>query len=121
SALRVLFVQEEIADKVLTMVQGAMAELTIGNPALLTTDVGPVIDDAAQKQLLAHSLKMKDQAKLLFEVALSEEGQKGIFVAPRLFEISSLDKLTEEVFGPILHVVRYQRHELDEVIAQINR
>lgn len=121
SALRVLFVQEEISDKLLTMIQGAMAELTVGNPALLATDVGPVIDEAAQKQLLAHSLKLKDQAKLLFEVSVSDICQKGSFVAPRLFEIASLDKLTEEVFGPILHVVRYKRHELDEVIAQINR
>ncbi len=121
SALRVLFVQEEIADKLLAMIQGAMAELAVGNPALLSTDVGPVIDEAAQKQLLAHSLKLKDQAKLLFEVTVGDVCQKGSFVAPRLFEITSLDKLTEEVFGPILHVVRYKRHELDEVIAQINR
>ncbi|MGE3320211.1 MAG: bifunctional proline dehydrogenase/L-glutamate gamma-semialdehyde dehydrogenase PutA [Candidatus Berkiella sp.] len=121
SALRVLFVQEEVADKVLTMIQGAMAELTVGNPQLLSTDVGPVIDESAQKQLMAHALKMKDKAKLLMEVTLSEGCEKGTFLAPRLFEIPSLDMLTEEVFGPILHVVRYQRNQLDDVIAQINR
>lgn len=121
SALRVLFIQEEIADKTLTMIQGAMAELTVGNPQFIATDVGPVIDEAAQKQLLAHALKMKDKAKLLMEVPLSQGCDKGSFLAPRMFEIPSLDMLTEEVFGPILHVVRYQRNQLDDMIAQINR
>lgn len=123
SALRVLFIQEEVADKILTMIQGAMAELTVSDPIHLSTDVGPVIDESAQKQLLAHSLKMKDngKAKLLMEVKLSPACDKGSFLAPRLFEIPSLDMLTEEVFGPILHVVRFKRHDLDDVIAQINR
>lgn len=121
SALRVLFVQEEVADKVVAMIQGAMAELAIDNPLSFATDVGPVIDEAAKKQLLAHALKMKDKAKLLFEATSTEACEKGSFVAPRMFEIPSLDMLTEEVFGPILHVVRYKRSDLDEVLAQINR
>lgn len=121
SALRVLFLQEDIAEKVLNMLQGAMAELKVGDPREISTDVGPVIDEAAKAQLHAHAVKMKEKAQLRFEVPLTPECMDGSFFAPRLFEIASLDMLTEEVFGPILHVVRFKNDALDEVIAQINR
>ena len=121
SALRVLFLQEDIADKVLNMLKGAMAELKIGHPGEISTDVGPLIDEAAKAQLYAHALKMKEKAHLIYEVELTPVCANGSFFGPRLFEIPSLDMLTEEVFGPILHVVRFKNDELHEVIAQINR
>jgi RHH-type proline utilization regulon transcriptional repressor/proline dehydrogenase/delta 1-pyrroline-5-carboxylate dehydrogenase len=121
SALRVLFLQEDIADKVLKMLIGAMHELKIGNPVEISTDVGPVIDEAAKSQLFAHAVKMKEKAKLLCELPLDAHCAQGSFFAPRLFEIPSLDMLTEEVFGPILHVIRFNSDNLDDVIAQINR
>ncbi len=121
SALRVLFLQEDIADKTINMIKGAMAELKVGHPGALNADVGPVIDENAKAQLHAHAVKMKEKATLIYEVAMSESADKGSFFAPRFFEIPSLDILTEEVFGPILHVVRFKGSKLDDVIAQINR
>ena len=121
SALRVLFVQEDVADKIINMIIGAMAELKVGHPGALSTDVGPVIDEDAKAQLHAHAVKMKEKATLLYEVPLTPECDKGSFFAPRLFEIPTLDILTQEVFGPILHVVRFKGSRIDDVIAQINR
>lgn len=121
SALRVLFLQEEVADKILTMIQGAMAELKIGDPSQISTDLGPVIDDSAKEQLNQYVEKMKRTEKYLFEVPLTEVCQKGSFVSAHLIEIPCLDVLRKEVFGPILHVVRYKNDALDDVIQQINR
>lgn len=121
SALRVLFLQEDIADKMITMLKGAMATLSIGHPAHLDTDIGPVIDEAAKKELLAHRDQMEQKAKLLFEVPLSAELTKeGSYLAPCAFELPNLQLLTQEVFGPMLHVIRYKAENLDDVIAQIN-
>jgi RHH-type proline utilization regulon transcriptional repressor/proline dehydrogenase/delta 1-pyrroline-5-carboxylate dehydrogenase len=119
--LRVLFLQQDIADKVITMLIGAMNELAIGHPLELATDIGPVIDEAAKAQLYAHAIKMKEKATLLNELLLPSDCANGSFFGPRLFEIPSLDMLTQEVFGPILHVVRYKQDALDDVIAQIKR
>ncbi|MBI2791982.1 MAG: bifunctional proline dehydrogenase/L-glutamate gamma-semialdehyde dehydrogenase PutA [Gammaproteobacteria bacterium] len=121
SALRVLFLQEDIADKIISMIIGAMAELKIGHPAALSTDIGPVIDFDAKSQLYAHAVKMKEKATLLYELPLTPECDNGSYFGPRIFEIPTLDILTEEVFGPILHVVRYKGSRLDDVLAQINR
>lgn len=121
SALRVLFLQEEVADKMIAMIKGAMAELQIGVPLHLSTDLGPVIDDAAKAQLLEHVEVMKAKGTLLYEGSLPSDLPEGSFFAPRLYEIPSLDILTQEVFGPILHVVRFKADQLDEVLAQINR
>ncbi|MBS0287790.1 MAG: bifunctional proline dehydrogenase/L-glutamate gamma-semialdehyde dehydrogenase PutA [Proteobacteria bacterium] len=121
SALRVLFVQEDVADKIINMIIGAMRELKVGHPGELSTDVGPVIDEDAKAHLHAHAVKMKEKATLLYEVPLPDGCDKGSFFAPRLFEIPTLDILTEEVFGPILHVVRFKGTRIDDVIAQINR
>jgi RHH-type proline utilization regulon transcriptional repressor/proline dehydrogenase/delta 1-pyrroline-5-carboxylate dehydrogenase len=120
SALRVLFLQQEVADKILTMLKGAMAELSIGDPALLSTDVGPVIDDEAKSVLEKHAEKMRREAKLLFELPLPPGTEQGSFFAPCAFEIDSLARLEREVFGPVLHVIRYRADRLDQVLDAIN-
>jgi RHH-type proline utilization regulon transcriptional repressor/proline dehydrogenase/delta 1-pyrroline-5-carboxylate dehydrogenase len=120
SALRVLFLQSDIADKTIEMLTGAMAELKVGDPRWLATDVGPVIDEEARKTLEAHAERMQREGRHLATVALSEEADKGTFFAPRAFEIPSILILTREVFGPILHVVRYAADELDAVAESIN-
>ncbi len=119
SALRVLFIQEEVAETILTMLQGAMAELSIGNPDLLSTDIGPVIDAQAKAQLENHVAHMKQEAKLIFELPIPSEF-KGTFVSPTVFEIKHINQLKHEVFGPILHIIRYKESELNQVIDQIN-
>ena len=120
SALRVLFVQAEIAPRLIAMLAGAMEELRIGDPALLSTDVGPVIDEAAQTMLIAHGEAMTRYGTLIKRVTLPPETEHGTFVAPAAFEIDSLARLEREVFGPILHVVRYKFDRLDDVIAAVN-
>jgi RHH-type proline utilization regulon transcriptional repressor/proline dehydrogenase/delta 1-pyrroline-5-carboxylate dehydrogenase len=120
SAARILFVQSDIADKVITMLSGAMDELVVGDPALLSTDVGPVIDEDARKILVAHAERMDKEAKLIKAVRLGDACQHGSFFAPRAYELKSLSQLTQEVFGPVLHVIRYEARDLDDVLAQIN-
>ena len=120
SAARVLMVQADIADKVITMLAGAMQELVVGDPGLLSTDVGPVIDAEAKKTLDDHAARMDRDAKLIHAVALPAECAHGTFVAPRAYEIPSLAMLEREVFGPILHVVRYASKDLDATIDAIN-
>ena len=122
SALRVLFLQEDIADNVITMLKGALAELHVGNPAFLSTDVGPVIDQKALDALNAHSDYMKTNGKLLYQCEISDEvsGNTHFFFAPRLYEISDIDVLKQEVFGPCVHVVRFKGTEIEKVIDNIN-
>lgn len=122
SALRILCVQEDVADHMVKMIKGAMSELVVGNPKLLTTDVGPVIDAEAQQNLLAHIQKMKGVAKSFHEIKPSEnvDSSQSTFVAPVLFELNNLNELQREVFGPVLHVIRYRAEELDSLIDQIN-
>ncbi|MBK6726983.1 MAG: bifunctional proline dehydrogenase/L-glutamate gamma-semialdehyde dehydrogenase PutA [Xanthomonadales bacterium] len=121
SAARVLFVQADIADKVVQMLAGAMDEIVVGNPALLSTDVGPVIDDDARAILEAHAARMDREAKLIKQLALDPaKTGHGSFFAPRAYELSSLKQLQREVFGPVLHVIRYAAAELDAVLAAIN-
>jgi len=120
SALRVLFIQSDIAEDVLHMLKGAMASLNAGDPRLLSSDLGPVIDSGAQKELQAHIDRMHREAKFIAKVELGSNCENGSFVAPHAFEIDSLDLLTEEVFGPILHVVRFDSDKLGDVIEQIN-
>jgi RHH-type proline utilization regulon transcriptional repressor/proline dehydrogenase/delta 1-pyrroline-5-carboxylate dehydrogenase len=121
SALRVLFVQREIAPRVLELLAGFMDELAIGDPALLATDIGPVIDAEAQRDLQAHLAFLRQHGRILRELKPPPECARGTFVAPVLAEIDSLDLLQREVFGPILHVVRFGAHELDAVVDGINR
>jgi RHH-type proline utilization regulon transcriptional repressor/proline dehydrogenase/delta 1-pyrroline-5-carboxylate dehydrogenase len=120
SALRVLLLQEEIAERVIRMLQGAMAELRIGEPMRLATDIGPVIDHAAQKNLERYIARMKEEARLLQSTPLPSTAGHGSFVAPHLFEIDSLAQLQGEVFGPILHVLRFAAGRLDELIDDVN-
>ncbi len=120
SACRVLFVQQDIADKVITMLTGAMEELVIGDPGLLGTDVGPVIDAEAKATLDAHAERMKSEATLLYQNPLPPETEHGTFVAPAAFELDSLDRLEREVFGPILHVIRYQADKVEQVMESLN-
>lgn len=121
SALRVLFVQADIADDVIEMLAGAMAELHVGDPMWLATDVGPVIDKDAKQRLLAHCERMQREAKLIYRTELPADANHGCYVAPQAYELSSLSQLTQEVFGPILHVVRYELKDLDRVIDEINQ
>lgn len=120
SALRVLFLQEDVADNMIHMLKGAMAELTVGYSGDLATDVGPVIDNGAREVLQKHYEKMCQEAKLLYQVELSDQCQNGSFFAPCVFELSSISQLSREVFGPILHIVRYKSKDLAKTVAEIN-
>jgi len=120
SALRVLFVQQEIADKTIAMLIGAMQELTVGNPGDYQTDIGPIIDHDALAALNAHLKTMQQQARLLYQLSLNEGLQHGSFFPPSLLEIDSLSQLEHEVFGPVLHLIRYRESELNQVISAIN-
>ena len=102
------------------MLSGAMDEIVVGNPALLSTDVGPVIDEDALSVLVAHAGRMDQEAKLINAVKLPESCRHGSFFAPRAYELVSLSQLTQEVFGPVLHVIRYEARDLDKVLDQIN-
>lgn len=119
SALRVLYVQHEIADAVLAMIAGAMRELRIGDPRDPAVDVGPVIDAAALAALRAHRDWLRAHAKPLYECELPA-GLEGHYFAPIAYEIESMRQLERENFGPILHVVRFDKRALDRVIDEIN-
>ncbi|MGV6825989.1 MAG: bifunctional proline dehydrogenase/L-glutamate gamma-semialdehyde dehydrogenase PutA [bacterium] len=122
SALRVLYLQEEVADVLIAMLVGAMRELKLGVPWKLSTDVGPVIDQQAKQTLLSHIADMRKQATLHYACQISEETDaSGSFVPPHLFEIDNIKQLPNEVFGPVLHVIRFQKFNLEQVIADINR
>jgi RHH-type transcriptional regulator, proline utilization regulon repressor / proline dehydrogenase / delta 1-pyrroline-5-carboxylate dehydrogenase len=120
SALRVLYLQEEIADRVIAMLIGAMRVLKIGPPGELATDVGPVISEAARARLARHAERMGREAKLLYACELGPGlAATGHFFPPLLFELKRLDQLKSEEFGPILHVARYRSGDLTEVLTAI--
>ncbi|MBQ4874482.1 MAG: bifunctional proline dehydrogenase/L-glutamate gamma-semialdehyde dehydrogenase PutA [Rickettsiaceae bacterium H1] len=120
SALRVLFLQEEIADKQIKMIIGAMKELEIGDPAKLNTDVGPIIDKESLSVLQKYTDKMDKNGKLLARMEISSKLKKGYFFPPCIYETKSISKLEREAFGPILHIVRYKKSDLDNIINEIN-
>jgi RHH-type proline utilization regulon transcriptional repressor/proline dehydrogenase/delta 1-pyrroline-5-carboxylate dehydrogenase len=120
SALRVLFLQEDMADETLRMLIGAARELKIGDPLDYATDVGPVIDQDALAALEAHKARMRKEARELLDLPLSGEHAHGTYVAPAIYEIPSIAVLKREVFGPILHVVRFSGDRLSEVCEAIN-
>ncbi|MFS2126148.1 trifunctional transcriptional regulator/proline dehydrogenase/L-glutamate gamma-semialdehyde dehydrogenase [Pseudomonas sp. Pseusp97] len=122
SALRVLCVQEDAADRVVQMLKGAMAEYRVGAPERLHTDIGPVIDEEAKGNIDKHIQTMRDKGRKVFQSARvdAEEIKRGTFVVPTLIELDSFSELKREIFGPVLHVVRYQRAELDQLLQQIN-
>jgi len=117
SALRLLFVQDDVADRMIEMIAGAARELAIGDPRDLANQIGPVIDEEAKRRLETHIMRMKREARLHF----AGHAPAGNYVAPHIFELQRADLLTEEVFGPVLHVVRYEAVRLDEVLQSIER
>jgi RHH-type proline utilization regulon transcriptional repressor/proline dehydrogenase/delta 1-pyrroline-5-carboxylate dehydrogenase len=119
SALRLLFLQEEIADQVMEMIAGAMDELLIGGPGALDIDVGPVITAAAAQGLTQHVAHMRKDARIVKACELGEAHAHGSFFAPHLVELKTAAQLTHEEFGPILHVVRYRSSEINEVLRAI--
>ncbi|WP_159567757.1 trifunctional transcriptional regulator/proline dehydrogenase/L-glutamate gamma-semialdehyde dehydrogenase [Budvicia diplopodorum] len=125
SALRILCLQEDIADRTIEMLKGAMAECSMGNPDRLSTDIGPVIDAEAKANIEQHIQTMRAKGHAVYQAAFSHGDDeplwaRGTFVKPTLIELDSFDQLTQEVFGPVLHVVRYQRENTHELIEQIN-
>jgi RHH-type transcriptional regulator, proline utilization regulon repressor / proline dehydrogenase / delta 1-pyrroline-5-carboxylate dehydrogenase len=122
SALRVLCVQEDGADRVLEMLLGAMAELQLGSPDRLAVDVGPVIDEPARSNIERHVETMRAKGRRVHQAALHSDQamRRGTFVVPTLIEIESISDLQREVFGPVLHFLRFKHDELDGLLAQIN-
>ena len=122
SALRVLCLQEDSADRVIEMLKGAMAESRLGNPERLSVDIGPVIDAEAKTGIEKHIQGMRDKGRTVYQVAIADSAEikRGTYVMPTLIELESFDELEREIFGPVLHVVRYKRKELDHLIEQIN-
>ncbi len=120
SALRVLCLQEDVADRVLEMLRGAMAELRIGRPDQLATDVGPVIDAEARDGILRHVAALRERGRAVHQVPVPPHaGAEGTYVPPTLIELKDLSELEREVFGPVLHVVRYPRSGLDTLLDRI--
>jgi len=117
SALRLLFVQDDVADRMIEMITGAARELRIGDPADPATHIGPVIDAEAKQRLDAHIARMKVNAKVHYAGIAPD----GTYVAPHIFELSDAGQLTEEVFGPVLHVVRYRADHLGQILQSIER
>ncbi|BDN93640.1 bifunctional protein PutA [Aeromonas caviae] len=122
SALRVLCVQDDVADRVIRMLKGAMAEYKVGSPEHLSTDIGPVIDAEAKANIERHIKAMGDKGRKVHQIARTQGDacSRGTFVLPTLIELDSLDELGREVFGPVLHLVRYPRTRLGELLEQIN-
>jgi RHH-type transcriptional regulator, proline utilization regulon repressor / proline dehydrogenase / delta 1-pyrroline-5-carboxylate dehydrogenase len=117
SALRLLFVQDDVADRMIEMISGAARELAMGDPRDPAVQIGPVIDADAKQQLEAHIARMKNQARVHF----AGIAPSGNFVAPHIFELSDAGQLTQEIFGPVLHVVRYPAEHLERVLQSIER
>ncbi|SDS93095.1 L-proline dehydrogenase /delta-1-pyrroline-5-carboxylate dehydrogenase [Halopseudomonas litoralis] len=121
SALRVLFLQDDIADKVEELLAGAMQELKLGDPRELATDVGPVIDAQARGKLQAHVEHYRQLGRVLAETKVPAAWSQGDFVAPVAIRLDSIDELTSEHFGPVLHIVRYASTDVMQVVESINR
>ncbi len=120
SSLRVLFIQEDIYDALITLIKGAMDILIVGNPSDIATDIGPVIDVHAQQQLNQHIALMRQQGFSIYQSKLNETAKEGCYVPPTLIEIDTIKTLHGEVFGPILHVLRFKGKKLDETVNEIN-
>ncbi|CNE36367.1 trifunctional transcriptional regulator/proline dehydrogenase/L-glutamate gamma-semialdehyde dehydrogenase [Yersinia nurmii] len=125
SALRILCIQEDVAEHTLQMLRGAMAECRMGNPERLSTDIGPVIDAEAKAGIERHIQAMRAKGRKVYQAAQAntqdeKEWQRGTFIKPTLIELDSFDELQKEVFGPVLHVVRFQRQNLTALVDQIN-
>jgi RHH-type transcriptional regulator, proline utilization regulon repressor / proline dehydrogenase / delta 1-pyrroline-5-carboxylate dehydrogenase len=117
SALRLLFVQEDVADKMVEMIEGAAGELTVGDPSLIETDIGPVIDGDQLKMLNGHIAQMRKSQKVRFAGKAPEDG---LYFAPHIVELKKAEALEREIFGPVLHIVRWKAGQLDKVLDQID-
>ncbi len=120
SSLRLLLLQEEAAPAIIDMLAGAMAQLALGDPANFATDVGPIIDNEALARLQEHVKRMDAEATLIHRCTVPAGCEHGTFLAPVAYELSALDQLPGEVFGPILHVLRYRASELDTLLDALN-
>ena len=120
SALRVLFVQEEVYPRTIELLKGAMAELVVGDPRWLSTDIGPVIDEDALSILKNHVDNMKKRHEIVYQCPINESMESGFFMPPTAIAIDNINSLEREVFGPVLHVIQFKRKNLDKVIEQIN-
>ncbi|APR53846.1 trifunctional transcriptional regulator/proline dehydrogenase/L-glutamate gamma-semialdehyde dehydrogenase [Sphingomonas koreensis] len=120
SALRVLCLQDDVADRILAMLKGALHELSIGRTDSLSTDIGPVITAEAKANIEGHIARMLGMGRAVEQIELAGETAQGTFVPPTIIELQSIADLEREVFGPVLHVVRYKRRDLDRVIDAIN-
>ena len=120
SAARVLFVQDDALPRIKSMLTGAIEALDVGDPLDYATDIGPVIDEAAQDALEGHKVRMTREGRELIDVTLPESCRAGTYVSPALYELDRLSRLEREVFGPILHLIRFDRGHLDRVIAGLN-
>ncbi|MBI4293182.1 MAG: trifunctional transcriptional regulator/proline dehydrogenase/L-glutamate gamma-semialdehyde dehydrogenase [Betaproteobacteria bacterium] len=119
SSLRMLYVQEETAERILQLLTGALRELRIGPPDRLATDIGPVIDAQARESVLGHIERMRAQGRRIVQVSLPADADRGTYVAPTIVEIGGIGEIGREVFGPVLHVARYRRDRLDDVLEEI--
>ncbi|HMN21040.1 MAG TPA: trifunctional transcriptional regulator/proline dehydrogenase/L-glutamate gamma-semialdehyde dehydrogenase [Ottowia sp.] len=120
SALRLLCLQEDVAERQLAMLKDALQEWQLGNPDRLSTDVGPVIDAEARAQIEAHIRQMAEAGQKVTRVERKSGTLNGHFVAPAIIEIDAVSRLKREVFGPVLHVIRYRREQLDALIEAVN-
>ncbi len=120
SALRILCLQEDVAERVLAMLKGAMWELCVGNPDRLSTDVGPVITEEARQNIAAHVAAMRKAGHAIEQLPLPASAAHGTFVPPTLIEIGSIAEVKREVFGPVLHLLRFRRADLERLIDAIN-
>ncbi|EPT1733693.1 trifunctional transcriptional regulator/proline dehydrogenase/L-glutamate gamma-semialdehyde dehydrogenase [Providencia stuartii] len=125
SALRILCIQEDVADRTIRMLKGAMEECRMGNPEHLSTDIGPVIDNEAKENIEQHIQQMRSKGKEVFQAVFDNiddlrEQSEGTYVKPTLIELDNVGELKKEIFGPVLHVVRYKREQLTDLIEQIN-
>lgn len=125
SALRILCIQEDVADRTIRMLKGAMEECRMGDPQHLSTDIGPVIDREAKDNIDQHIQQMRSKGKTIFQAAFDNsddinEQHEGTYVKPTLIELDNINELKKEIFGPVLHVVRFKRDELDTLVEQIN-
>ncbi|WP_339712596.1 bifunctional proline dehydrogenase/L-glutamate gamma-semialdehyde dehydrogenase PutA [uncultured Sneathiella sp.] len=120
SALRVLYVQEDVAEKVTKMLDGAMAELRIGNPWDISVDVGPVIDEEAKAMIEAHCNKLESEGKLIWKLPPPKGGGKGCYVGPAAYRIGDINELEREIFGPVLHIATFKAQDVNKVVEKIN-
>jgi RHH-type transcriptional regulator, proline utilization regulon repressor / proline dehydrogenase / delta 1-pyrroline-5-carboxylate dehydrogenase len=120
SALRILCLQEDVADRTLRMLRGAMAELEVGDPRRLSVDVGPIITAEARDSIVTHIETMSRRGHKVTQTPLGEAAARGTFVAPTLIEVRKIADVEREVFGPVLHVLRYKRESLDKLVDEVN-